>query len=109
MNVNHINNINNILDNEFKNEEDNKIIISLQQRNSKKYWTIIENLDWLKKFKYKKLLKLFKTVLVCNGSIIENDANEKIIQLQGNHVKDIKEYFNIYYKLNDENFIIMGM
>ncbi len=105
-----VNDINNLLDDEFKNEEENnKIIISLQQRNSKKNWTIIENLDWLKEFKYKKALKLFKKVLVCNGSILKNNENEKIIQLQGNHVEDIKEYFNIHYKLNDENFIIRGM
>lgn len=105
-----VNDINNLLDDEFKNEEENnKIIISLQQRNSKKYWTIIENLDWLKKFVYKRTLKLFKKVLVCNGSIIENDKNEKIIQLQGNHIEDIKEYFNIYYKLNEDNYIIRGI
>ena len=83
-----VNDINSLLNDVFKNEEENnKIIISVQQRNSKKYWTIIENLDWLKGFKYKKTLKLFKKVLVCNGSIIKSNENKKIIQLQGNHVE----------------------
>ena len=103
-----VDDINNLLDNEFK-EEDDKIIISLQQRNGKKHWTIIENLDWIKKFIYKRTLKLFKKVLVCNGSIIKNDENKRIIQLQGNHVEDIKEYFNIYYNLNENNFIVRGI
>lgn len=75
---------------------------------NKKCWTVIENFDWLD-LNIKKTLKIFKKVLKCNGNSSKNKNDNLIIQLQGNHVEDIKEYFIFKYELNNENFIIKGL
>ena len=102
-----LNDIQKELEKELDNDVNNKIILSLQKRNNKKCWTVIENFDWLD-LNIKKTLKIFKKVLKCNGNSSKNKNDNLIIQLQGNHVEDIKEYFIFKYELNNENFIIKG-
>ena len=68
-----------------------KVIISKQQRNGRKSWTLIENFaNTLESDKeIKEFIKMVKKAKCCNGSIKDGS----IIQLQGdNYIKQLEKY-----------------
>ena len=67
---------------EITNINKQTIKIGVKQRNTKKYLTMITGIDT--KYDYKTLLSDIKKEFQCNGAIIENKKNEKVIQLNGN-------------------------
>ncbi|XP_015089688.1 protein translation factor SUI1 homolog [Solanum pennellii] len=66
--------------------------IRVQQRNGKKSWTMIEGLN--KDFNCEKLLKELKKEYCCNGTIIHDKELGKVIQLQGDHRKNVSQFLH---------------
>lgn len=68
------------------------IHLRIQQRNGRKSWTIIENIERINKDNdadfIKKISKVFRDKFHCGVSIKENN----ILQLQGDHRNDIYEF-----------------
>ena len=67
-----------------------KVHIRVQQRSGRKSITTIQGLS--ADLDLKKILKAFKKTLSCNGSIIEHDQYGRVIQVQGDQRKSIKEF-----------------
>ena len=87
----------------FEDEKkQNMIHIRIQQRNAKKTITTIQGLD--ANIDIKKMLKYIKKIFNCNGSIIKNDNDTNIIQLQGDHRDNIKKFI-IKENIISEEFI----
>ena len=101
---------NNDSDEVLENDKfDFKINIRVQQRNGRKSWTIVEGLYNIENFNFKKTLKCLKKELCCNGSIKTSDIDsKKVMQFQGDHRKDIKEYLIIVKKVLEKNIIVHG-
>jgi len=97
----------NFNDEELEIEEKENVIISKQQRNGRKCWTLIENfankLD--DKSDVKKFLRYVKKTKCCNGSIKDNN----VIQLQGDCVEFIKELLVEKYDYSSDEIKIKGV
>ena len=115
-NNNFTNNFTNNIDNNFDNNLDNNlseldIIVNIRvvQRNSRKSLTLVEGLEQLIDFDFKKVNKYLKKKLCCNSTIkINKKTNEKFIQLQGNHSENIKDYLINIHNLKKDNIILHG-
>jgi translation initiation factor 1 len=74
----------------------NTVHIRLQQRNGRKCWTFIENLVVEEGVSLKKVLKVLKKKLACNGSIEKNKENDgeesSVLVLQGDHLKTVRDF-----------------
>ncbi|KAF2068273.1 hypothetical protein CYY_010402 [Polysphondylium violaceum] len=68
----------------------NYIHIRIFQRTGRKAVTTIENLP--KNFNFEKVLKHFKKSFSCNGNIATDDQIGKVIQLQGDHRKEVQNF-----------------
>lgn len=90
---------------DFKEKE--KVIISKQQRNGRKCWTLIENfIDNLDdKADAKKFVKFVKKNQCCNGSIQENS----VIQFQGDCIGFLKEALINKYDYDESDIIVKGI
>jgi len=92
----------NILDENLFSQ--NKVTISVQQRNGRKNITSIsgmaEDLD------LKKILSYVKKTYNCNGSIVKNDKLGEVIILSGNQ-KDNMYNFLINEEINKKDEIII--
>lgn len=88
-------------------QHDFKINIYLKQRNNKKYWTFIDNITEIENINLKEMLKDLKKLLSCNGSTKKKDETI-IIQLQGNHCTEVKDYLVKKYSLREECIIVHG-
>lgn len=85
------------------------INIRVQQRNGRKSWTLIEGLEDIKDFNFKKTLKYLKKNLNCNGSIKKMEEDDKkYIQMQGDHREKIVSYLVDYHNVNSESIIVHG-
>lgn len=62
----------------------------IQQRNGRKTLTTLQGLP--KEFDAKKILKNFKKVFACNGTIVEDDELGYILQLSGDQRLKIAEF-----------------
>lgn len=103
-----------VFDDNMNNGPTIKIHLRLQQRTKRKSLTLIENLidkldelhgDQSEEF-LKRILKDFKKKLACNGSVLTAKNDAKIVQLQGDHRKDIRDYL-VKYNISNNNDIIM--
>lgn len=84
-----------------------KIVISKQQRNGRKCWTIIEHFtDDKDPGDIKKFIKHVKKTKCCNGSY---QSETKTIQFQGDCVDFIKEILVSKYELSEEEIVIKGV
>jgi translation initiation factor 1 (eIF-1/SUI1) len=82
-------------------EEDcRRVTISVQMRNKKKAWTIVEDLDIENS---KKFLKFVKKNLHCNGKY---DKEKNVYQFQGNHKDTLKKMISDIYNISLENITI---
>lgn len=71
-------------------EPTSNVDIRIQQRNSRKFITIVQGLP--PKLNMKKVLTYFKKNFSCNGSIVEDETAGKVLQLQGDHRKDVQNF-----------------
>tara|TARA_R110002074_G_scaffold351231_1_gene522327 strand:- start:1043 stop:1357 length:315 start_codon:yes stop_codon:yes gene_type:complete len=102
---------NNEFNNEFNNLDELNLIINIRifQRNRKKMITLIEDLEQIEDFNFKKVNKYLKKKLCCNSTIKTNKkTNKKYIQLQGNHGDKIKDYLINVYNIDNDSIIIHG-
>jgi len=79
------------LDLHLNKDENFFVDIKMVQRNGKKSITMIENLFAIPNLNVQHLIKIWKKKFACNVFINEED-NEKIIKMTGNHVLDIQKY-----------------
>jgi translation initiation factor 1 len=70
--------------------QQNYIHIRVQQRNGRKTLTTLQGLP--KEYAPKKILKAFKKEFACNGTLIEDEENGEVIQLQGDQRTKISEF-----------------
>lgn len=61
-----------------------------QQRTTRKCLTIVQGLP--DDLDFKKILRQFKKAWCCNGSIIEQEEWGNVIQLQGDHRREISKF-----------------
>lgn len=78
------------IENEFRNLPKNLTHIFVNQRSSKKYITIIENLP--EKIDHKSFLSTFNKKFNCGGSISKDDKGNKVIVLQGNQKENVRKF-----------------
>lgn len=92
----------------YNNEDSNlnKVHINIQQRNGRKFISIIQGLD--QNLDIKKLLKAFKKNFNCNGSIVIGDNSNKIIQLSGDQRINIKKFLTENEIYNDNQIQLHG-
>ena len=74
-----------------KEREPNIIHLHYQQRTTRKCITIIQGLP--DDLDDKKLLRNFKKMFHCNGTVVEDEEKDMIIQLQGDFRKDLAMFF----------------
>jgi len=103
--------IENIIKPTFYGFDDNEnrdfdIHISSQKRNGKKSWTFIENFDKIDDDAnfLKNSLRTLKEKFSCNALIKEGN----IIQMQGDHRMDLKDFISTKYGIKKENIKVHG-
>lgn len=89
-----------------KSEKQRPIHIRLQQRNGQKTLTIIEDLAM--DLDIENILKVLRRLFNTNGTILEKDSDNPVIQLNGDKRHEVKEFF-IKYKICDTPIIIHGV
>ena len=106
------NNFTNNFDNNFNNDlaELNIIInIRVMQRNARKTVTLVEGLEQIEEFDFKKVNKYLKKKLCCNSTIkTDKKSKEKYLQLQGNHSVNIRDYLINIHNLKKDYIILHG-
>ena len=90
-----------------------KIHLHIQQRNGRKSWTHIKNLDLGDDVsEYKKLLKKMRGVFACGGNVEEDLDDEEnigfIITLQGDKRTEIRDWLVKNKLAEKDNIIIHG-
>ena len=84
-----------------------KINIRLIQRNSKKWITLVENIEEIENIDVSKVNKVLKKLLCCNGSV-KKENGLSILQFQGDQREPIKNFLMDTFELKDENIIVHG-
>ena len=70
--------------------EPNIIHLHYQQRTARKCLTIIQGLP--DDLDFKKILRAYKKLFNCNGTIVEDEEMGTVIQLQGDKRKDVAKF-----------------
>ncbi len=83
-----------------------KVVISLQQRNSRQYITYIEGLA--DDLDIPRIAKHIGKELHCNTNVIKNNDSEEIIRLTGNQRQGCYDFLTKHEICNAENIIIKG-
>ena len=84
----------------------NIVHLHFQQRTTRKCWTIVQGLP--EDLDFKKIVRHFKKAFVCNGSIAESEEQGTIIQLQGDHRRQIHQFLCEEGMANKETIKIHG-
>ncbi|MEM2116018.1 MAG: stress response translation initiation inhibitor YciH [Candidatus Woesearchaeota archaeon] len=82
-------------------KEELKLTVSVDQRRFKKLVTLIEGFTDDKSVNIEELLRYLKKKLGCGGVIRENN----VIELQGNHLSNIKKLL-VDYGFDENNIVI---
>lgn len=90
---------------EFKQK--NEVVISKQQRNGRKSWTIVDNFaEYINdNSEIKNFIKTVKKKQCCNGSLQDNLT----IQFQGDCVDYIKDLLVTKYGYSNDEIVIKGL
>jgi translation initiation factor SUI1 len=83
------------------------IHVRLQQRTTRKFFTICEGLP--PSINYERILKALRQGLKCNGHLSEDKSGNKIVQLQGNHVKNVADFFVINSLCHKDKIVVHGI
>jgi len=99
------------LDFGFDFEEDKKdnfkVHISIQQRTSKKYITIIKGIP--EKYDLPKIVKYIKKIYKCGGSIVKDEKDDTlVIQVSGDQRQNIRKFFIDCDVMDADNIISHG-
>lgn len=78
--------------------------IRIQQRRGRKSITIVQGLA--SDLSLKRILKAWKNSFKCNGAIVEDEEEGKIIQLQGDQRQNVHDFL-INEEINHEDDIIV--
>lgn len=76
--------------------------LRVQQRNGKKCLTTVQGLK--ENFGYQKILKDLKKEFCCNGNVVNDKELGKVIQLQGDHRKNVLNFL-VKNKLVDKDCV----
>ena len=79
-----------------------KIVLAKQQRNGRKYWTLLEN---FKAENPKKFIKIIKKNGHCNGNYNEE---ENVFQFQGVQIELMKGILIEHFGVSEDNIVIRG-
>ena len=82
-----------------------KVHLRIQKRSGRKYITIVEGLS--AEIDSKKLLKLLRKELNCNGSIQKDSEDNAIIQLTGDQRETVAKFFVENKVVESKECIIM--
>lgn len=108
MDINDILNIQkNELDFDSKNVAKKLIKISVNTRGTKKFITFIKGLD--EDLNFKKILTALKKTYNCNGSILKDKEELNIIQLNGDHKKNVFEFLIANELATEDDIILSGL
>lgn len=86
-------------------EEKTLTHVRVQKRTANQHITVIQGFP---EEHMEKGLKSLKKFLCCNGAIIVDRNNEKIMQLQGDHREKIKEYLVSKNIVSSKNVVVHG-
>ncbi|KAI7907996.1 translation initiation factor SUI1 [Cokeromyces recurvatus] len=78
------------VDEDNKQQANNNIHLRIQQRNGRKTLTTLQGLPT--QYDAKKILKTFKKLFACNGTIVEDEEHGDILQLTGDQRLKIAEF-----------------
>lgn len=84
--------------------QDKKIHIRKQARSGSKMITTIQNLD--KTINKKDLLKQFRKQFACNGNIAFDKEYGEVIQLQGDHARDICQFLREHNYAKEDQIMV---
>merc|ERR1719410_3326385 len=74
--------------------------IRLRQRTGRKFWTTADGLA--SDLDLNKILKYFRKMHRCGGTIIDDSEHGKVIQLQGDHRENLKEFLTFFTICKDD-------
>ena len=84
----------------------NKVHIRIQQRNHKKCVLTIQGLD--KDLDLKRICRALKMLLKCNGAVLKDEEYGDIVQIQGDHRKDIVNFLETEKICSKDQIIVHG-
>ncbi len=98
------NNIDNIDNDGLSN--DLTVHIRLTQRNRRKCITTVQGLA--DDLDLKKICKFLRKEFKCNGTVIKDDEYGEILQFQGDHRNNIKDFLSFTKIINKDKIILHG-
>eukprot|EP00477_Mikrocytos_mackini_P000070 GAHX01000073.1.p1 GENE.GAHX01000073.1~~GAHX01000073.1.p1 ORF type:complete len:127 (+),score=32.15 GAHX01000073.1:46-381(+) len=84
------------------------ITLRINQRNARKYITIVEGLTFLKKEEIKELLSKIKRKLSTNGTIVQSEEFGVVLQLQGDLRKKLTKFLLESKYCNKDEIVTKG-
>jgi translation initiation factor 1 len=88
-------------------DDDFKVVISIQQRNAKKYVTTVTDIP--EKYDLPKLVKYIKKCYNCSGSVLKKeDGDDEYLQFSGDQRQNIAKFFVDCNVMDKENIIVRG-
>ena len=87
--------------------DDFKVIIAIQQRNTKKYITIVTDIP--QKYDLKKLVKYIKKCYNCSRNVLKkDDSDEEYLQFSGDQRQNVAKFLVDCNVMDKENIIVRG-
>ncbi|GAA5808951.1 hypothetical protein MFLAVUS_002351 [Mucor flavus] len=94
------------VDQDKPQQQTNHIHLRVQQRNGRKTLTTLQGLPT--EYDVKKILKSFKKVFACSGTIIEHDELGNILQLSGDQRLKIAEFLVTEHIAKKTEIVVHG-
>lgn len=88
------------------NKDNSKIHIRMQQRNGRKSITTVQGLA--EDLDLKKITKALKKNFKCNGNVTMDTESGHILQLQGDHRTNIRDFFVDQEVCHEDQIVIHG-
>ena len=94
----------------YNMKDASKLVIKVEQRNGRKAWTTIENLQALSvdNDELKQLVKYLKKKLSCNGCLKKNKDDTFYILFQGKHADALKEILEEKKLISSDKINVIG-
>ena len=88
-------------------DDEFKVVIAIQQRNSKKYVTTVTDIPT--KYDLPKLVKYIKKCYNCSGSVLKKeDSEEEYLKFSGDQRQNVAKFFVECNVMDKENIIVRG-
>ena len=86
------------------------VVISVNQRNGRKYLTTIKNIEYhIGELSPIDFLKACRDKFTCGGCIVKDDEGNILVQLQGNHREAVKAFLVEKFDISRSNFTDKGI